>query len=101
MWKEFDPISTTYTHVLPYLIQNGLVDIKPIAHPPNSLPHGQDANAKGDFHARSPRHITEKCLELNFKVQDLLERKIISFTPDGPNVKGNQLQDTMVQLSMR
>ncbi|XP_050878801.1 uncharacterized protein LOC127082617 [Lathyrus oleraceus] len=89
--KEFDPIPTTYTQVFPYLIQKGLVEIKPLAPLPNPLPRGYDANARCDFHARSPGHTTEKILTLKFKVQDLLDRKIISFALKGPNVKGNPI----------
>lgn len=90
-WKEFDPITTIYTQVLPYLIQKGLVEIKPLEPPPNPLPRGYNANSMCDFHAGSPGHTTEKCLALKFKVQDLLERKIISFTSEAPNVKGNPM----------
>lgn len=90
-WKEFDFMPITYTQVLPYLIQKGLVEIKLVTPPPNLLPRGYDANSRCDFHAGSPGHTTKKCLELKFKVQDLLERKIISFTPEGPNVKGNPI----------
>ena len=88
---EFDPIPTTYTKVLSYLIQKGLVEIKPLAPPSNSLPHGYDVNSRCDFHDGSPGHTTKKCLELKFKVQDLLELNIISFTLEGPNVKGNPM----------
>lgn len=53
-WKEFEPIPTTYTQVLPHLIQKGLVEIKPLAPPSNPPPRGYDANARCDFHAGSP-----------------------------------------------
>ena len=78
---------------MPYLIQKGLVEIKPLAPPPNPPPHGYDANDRCDFHAGSPRHTTEKCLALKFKIQELWDRKIISFTPEGPNVKGNPMPE--------
>ncbi|XP_050915772.1 uncharacterized protein LOC127130854 [Lathyrus oleraceus] len=68
-----------------------LVEIKPLVPPTNPLIHGYDANARCDFHARSPGNATEKCLALKLKVQALLERNIISFTPEGPNVKGNPM----------
>lgn len=45
-WKDFKPIPTTYTQVLPYLIQKGLVEIKPLAPPPTPPPRGYDANAR-------------------------------------------------------
>lgn len=79
-------IHTTYTRVLPYLTQKGFVEIKPLTPLPHPPPRGYDANVRCDFHAGSPEHTTEKCLALKLKVQDLLDRKIISFTPEGLNV---------------
>lgn len=76
---------------MPYLIQKGLVEIKPLAPPPNPPPRGYDANATCDFHAGSLGHTNEKCLALKFKVQDLLDRKVIYFAPEGQNVKGNPM----------
>lgn len=73
------------------MIQKELVEIKPLAPPPNPHPCSYYANARCDFHAGSPGHTTEKCLALKFKVQDLLDHKIISFAPEGPNVKGNSM----------
>ncbi|XP_050908914.1 uncharacterized protein LOC127122656 [Lathyrus oleraceus] len=90
-WKEFDPIPITYTQVLPYLNQKGLVEIKLLAHPPNLPPRGYDANAMCDFHTGSPGHNTDKFLALKSKVQDLLDHKIISFSLEGPNLKENPM----------
>lgn len=74
---------------MPWLIQRGLVEIKLLAPPPTPPPRGYDVNAKCNFHAGSLGHTTKKCLTVKFKIQDLLDRKIISFTPEGLNVKGN------------
>lgn len=79
----------TYTQILPYLLQRVLVEIRPLAPPPTPPPRGYDANARCDFHVGSLGHTTEKCLSLNFKVQDFLNRKVISFAAENPNVKNN------------
>lgn len=55
------------------------------------LPEFHDANARCDFCVGLPGHTTEKCLALKFKVQDLLDRKIISFAAKNPNVKSNPM----------
>ncbi|XP_058757473.1 uncharacterized protein LOC131630741 [Vicia villosa] len=41
--------------------------------------------------AGAPGHTIEKCRALKYKVQDLLDDKIISFTPTGPNVQNNPM----------
>lgn len=63
----------TYTQVLSYLIKKGLLEIKSLAPPPTPL-RGYNGNARCEFHDGSPRHITEKCLALKFKVQYLLDQ---------------------------
>lgn len=68
-----------------------MVEIKPLVPLPTHLPRGYDANVRCDFHAGSPGHTTKKCLALKFKVQELLDSKIISFTPENTNVKDNPL----------
>ncbi|XP_050909539.1 uncharacterized protein LOC127123358 [Lathyrus oleraceus] len=87
--NEFDPIPMTHTQILPYLIQRGLVEPKPLVPPSTSPPCGYDVNAICDFHAGSLRHTTENFLALKFKVQDLLNCKIISFDAENPNIKNN------------
>lgn len=49
--KDFDLIPMMYTQILPYLLQRGLVETRPLAPPPTHSPRGYDANAKFDFHA--------------------------------------------------
>ncbi|XP_050890888.1 uncharacterized protein LOC127096349 [Lathyrus oleraceus] len=83
--------STKIREILPYLIQKGLVDTKPLPPVPLSPPRNFDANARCDYHADSQGHTTEKCLALKFKVQDLLDRKIISCTKENQNMKNPML----------
>src|SRR3954469_3396258 len=59
--------------------------------PPSPLPPGYDANARCEFHSGAPGHTIEKCRALKYKVQDLLDDKLISFTPTGPNVQNNPM----------
>lgn len=87
--KDFNLIPMTNNQIFLYLIQKGLVEPKPLVPPLKPPHHGYNANTRRDFHAGSPRHTTEKCLDLKFKVWDLLNRKIISFTVENPNVMNN------------
>ncbi|KAI5400523.1 hypothetical protein KIW84_065417 [Lathyrus oleraceus] len=89
--KDFDPIPMTYTQILPYLLQRGLVETRPLAPPSTPPPRGYDANAICDFHACSLGNTTYRCLALKFKVHDLLDRKVISFTTKNSNVKNNPM----------
>ncbi|KAI5428922.1 hypothetical protein KIW84_033784 [Lathyrus oleraceus] len=76
--KDFDLIPMMHTRILPYLLQRGLVETRPLAPLPIPPPHG----ARCDSHVGSPGHTTEKCLALKFKVLGLLDRKVISFTSE-------------------
>ena len=62
-----------------------MVETRPLTPPP----HGYDVNPKCDFYDGSQGNTNENYLDLKFKVQDLLNRKIISFTIENPNVKNN------------
>lgn len=50
-----------------------------------------DSNSICDFHARAPGNSTEECKELKNRVQDLIDSKVISFTPQGPNINNNHI----------
>ncbi|XP_050874912.1 uncharacterized protein LOC127078508 [Lathyrus oleraceus] len=80
----------TYTQLLPYLIQNGVV--VPRALPPMPKPHKPwyDENARCAFHANSEGHTIENCKVFKLWVQELIDKKILSFT-DVPNVGNNPL----------
>lgn len=79
----------TFTQILPYLIQRRLVEIKPFPPALTSPPRNYDANARYNYHACSLGHTIEKWLALKFKVQYLLDRKIISFTEESLNMKNS------------
>jgi hypothetical protein len=52
---------------------------------------GYDENAKCDYQAGAPGHSTENCRGLKFKVQELIDRMLLSFKEENPNVKNNPL----------
>ncbi|XP_058764275.1 uncharacterized protein LOC131637689 [Vicia villosa] len=49
-----------------------------------------NANARCAFHSGGVGHDTEKCIALKNKVQDLLDQKVIQFTPT-PNIVNNPM----------
>ncbi|XP_058764547.1 uncharacterized protein LOC131638004 [Vicia villosa] len=77
--------------LLPQLLANQLVQLRELGPPPDTLPPGYDVNAHCEFHSGAPGHTIEKCRALKLKVQDLIDDKIISFTPTGPNVQNNPM----------
>src|ERR1044072_3098764 len=80
----------TYTSLLPYLIQDGRVvtrKLKPVPGPPKPW---FNENARCVFHANSPGHTTEDCFAFKCKVQELIDRKLLTFA-DVPNIANNPL----------
>lgn len=80
-----DLVSMTYIEVLPQLIQNYLVfpkKLKPmiLMYPPNF-----NNNAIYKYHDRSPGHTTKNCKAFNYRVQELIDQKILSFA-NFPNI---------------
>lgn len=53
------------------------------------LPPGYDVNSRCKFHSGALDHSIENCKALKYKVQDLIDSKAITFTPNGPNVNNN------------
>ncbi|PNX54459.1 gag-pol polyprotein, partial [Trifolium pratense] len=76
---HFDRIPVLYDQILPYLIQKGLVEPRPL--PPIKQPYspGFDINVRCDYHAGSPGHSVEDCRAFKYKVQELIDRKLLSF----------------------
>lgn len=82
-----DQIPMTYTQLLPYLIQQGLIIPKGI--PPIFYPYGPKYNPKAScaFHAGYVGHATEDCGLFKTRVQELIDQKILSLSSEGPNAK--------------
>lgn len=81
----------SYIHIFPYLLRGSLVQLRELGPPPTILPPEYDANARFMFHFGAPRHSFENCKALKYKVQDLIDYKAITFTPNGPNVNNNNM----------
>jgi hypothetical protein len=77
-----DPIHMSYSQLLPYLIQSSLVDPKSLRPLPEPYPPGYDPDVQCGYHAGSIGHSTEDCNAFKAKVQQLIDKKYISF-PDG------------------
>jgi hypothetical protein len=56
-----------------------MVELKPL--PPKVPPYPSyfDVNAKCEYHAGSPGHTIENCKGFKYKVQELIDRKLLSF----------------------
>ena len=80
-----------YAQLFPQLLAGQLVQLRTMGPTPNPSPRGFDPNAHCEFHSGAPGHTIENCKALKFKVQDLVDAKIISFTPVGPNVQTNPM----------
>jgi hypothetical protein len=66
-----------------------MVEPKPLAPLTPPYPPFYDANARCEYHVGFPEHNIESCKTFKYKVQELLDRKLISFKEEGPNVKTN------------
>ncbi|XP_047148672.1 uncharacterized protein LOC124820924, partial [Vigna umbellata] len=88
---NFTPIPTTYTELLPQLVQRGLVAICPMKPMQPPYPKGYDAEAKCSYHGGGVGHSTERCLAFKHKVQTLIDSGWLKFQEDKPSVETNPL----------
>ncbi|XP_058726052.1 uncharacterized protein LOC131597365 [Vicia villosa] len=88
--RKFDPLPTSKSEILKYLLNEQLVELRPMPPPiPGKAAPNFRANERCEFHANSPGHTLEKCWAFRHKVQDLIESGAIAF--DKPNVKTNPM----------
>ena len=73
----------SYAQLLPQLLANQLVQLRELGPTLNPLPQGYDVSARCEFHSGAPGHTIENCRALKNNVQDLLDAKVITFTPKG------------------
>ncbi|XP_045802583.1 uncharacterized protein LOC123896210 [Trifolium pratense] len=76
---HFDHVPIPYGQILPYLIQKGMVELKPLPPVTPPYPPGFDENARCDYHDGAPGHNIENCRGFKHKVQELIDRKLLSF----------------------
>ena len=86
--KVFDSIPVPYEELLPYLVNNGMV--APIASLPRNppFPAWYDPKAKCAYHADAEGHSTDNCRAFKNKVQEFIDKKLLSFKEGEPNRKG-------------
>lgn len=80
-----------YVDLVPYLIHVGAIVPKEI---PRAVPlyHSKhNPNASCAYHVGHVGHSTEDCWPLKNKIQDLINREILTFSEEKPNVKTNPL----------
>ncbi|KAI5426489.1 hypothetical protein KIW84_032066 [Lathyrus oleraceus] len=78
---RYDPISVSYAHLLPILVEVG--EIVPKQTEPAKFPysHKHDPHATCGYHAGYVGHSTESCHVLKARIQELVDQKLLSFTP--------------------
>ena len=89
-----EPISVSYTELLPKLILGQLLARVPLTSMEPPYLCWYDANVSSDYHYGIKGHSTKNCLALKNKVQALKNTSYVSFNYDkagGPNVINNPL----------
>jgi hypothetical protein len=89
--RVFDLIPVPYGDLLPYLVHSKMVTprtLKPMTTP---FPSWYKQGATCEFHSGAEGHTIENCKAFKYKVQELIDQKLLTFKEVGPNVKGNPL----------
>ncbi|XP_058759535.1 uncharacterized protein LOC131632823 [Vicia villosa] len=88
--RKIDPIPMTYAQVLQHLLKIEKITLRDAPNAPDRQSPNYNANARCAFHSGAAGHDTERCIALKNKVQDLLDQKVIQFTPT-PNIVNNPM----------
>ncbi|XP_058783966.1 uncharacterized protein LOC131658717 [Vicia villosa] len=88
--RKIDPIPMTYAQVLQDLLKIEKITLRDAPNAPDTQSPNYNANARCAFHSGAAGHDIERCIALKNKVQDLLDQKIIQFTPT-PNIVNNPM----------
>ncbi|KAK2400686.1 hypothetical protein QL285_050362 [Trifolium repens] len=86
--RVFDPIPVPYSRLLPYLVHNRMVTpraLKPMTAP---FPTWYNSEAKCEFHEGAEGHTVDDCLAFKYKVQELIDQKLLTFKKGEPNCEG-------------
>ncbi|XP_050918902.1 uncharacterized protein LOC127136386 [Lathyrus oleraceus] len=89
--RQLDPLPVPYSHIFLYLQKEGLLTLRELKPSTFPYPPGYDANAHCEFNMGAPGHTLENCFAFQNRVQDLIETKVITFTPRRPNVSTNAM----------
>ncbi|XP_058774254.1 uncharacterized protein LOC131648520 [Vicia villosa] len=88
--RKIDPIPMTYAQMLQHLLKIEKITLRDAPSAPDTQSPNYNANARCTFHSGAAGHDTERCIALKNKVQDMLDQKIIQFTPT-PNIVNNPM----------
>ena len=76
---EFTPIPILYSDLLPYLLDNEMVVIRPSKIPQPPFPRGYNPNVTCAYHGGVLGHSIEHCITLKHKVQSLIDASWLRF----------------------
>ena len=88
--RRIDPLPMTYSQLWPYLVSSKAIEPRPTQPKTSNFPAGYNPNVKCDFHSGVAGHSIEDCKVLKEKVQDLIDKKVLTFA-DVPQVIANPL----------
>ncbi|KAK2456532.1 hypothetical protein QL285_003892 [Trifolium repens] len=86
--KVVEPIPMPCCRLLSYLVHNGMVTpraLKPMIVP---FPAWYDPKVKCEFHLGAEGHTIDKCKAFKYKVQELIDQKLLTFKEGESNCEG-------------
>ncbi|KAK2450059.1 hypothetical protein QL285_009199 [Trifolium repens] len=86
--KVFDPIPVPYSRLLPYLVYNRMVTPKALKPMTAPFPAWYSSEAKCEFHEGAEGHTVDDCIAFKYKVQELIDQKLLTFKKGEPNCEG-------------
>ncbi|KAK2430191.1 hypothetical protein QL285_028556 [Trifolium repens] len=86
--KVIDPIPTPCSQLLSYLVHNGMITPRALKPMFASFPNWYDPKAKCEFHLGAEGHTIGNCKAFKRKVQELIDKKLLSFKEGEPNCQG-------------
>ncbi|XP_056163882.1 uncharacterized protein LOC130137143 [Syzygium oleosum] len=90
--REFSPLPKSLSKLLPMFIERRMVAKEVPRDNPPRFP-GFDMTKTCEYHRGERGHDTDNCFALKIKIQNLLDKGILSFERARPNVKQNPLPD--------
>ena len=95
---QWDPIPTTYTELLPKLIDNGFIEPVYLAPFKRPFPRWYDTDARCDYHVGISCHSTKNCNAFKYKVQDLIKLGKLKFKESNGSVGVEDLFEAKVEI---
>ena len=81
--RKFTKLNMLLSQALQHLLRMNLITlIGPHLNPKTSSPN-YNHDARCAYHSNSPRHDTDDCWRLKYKIQNLIDEGALEFTQDG------------------